>query len=83
MGFTSDHLETLYEIDIELFDQFKPLAEKFNKKLLRASSLNDHPLFIKSLNSILSEGMKLKSKGHRLRCHDCKFEECNVVNTLS
>lgn len=39
MGFTQDHLETLYELDLEYIKSNK----KNYKKIHRARSLNDHP----------------------------------------
>lgn len=30
LGFTSDHLETLFELDIELMEDFKPKYNKVN-----------------------------------------------------
>ena len=46
IGFTSDHIETLHELDIEMMED----AHKAGgyDKLVRARSLNDHPLFIEA-----------------------------------
>ncbi len=43
LGFTSDHLETLYEIDHELIEDIG--AKLSYKKIARARSLNDNDLF--------------------------------------
>ncbi|PWN30527.1 ferrochelatase-domain-containing protein [Jaminaea rosea] len=48
IAFTQDHIETLYELDLELAEE----AEEHGMKLKRAESLNDHPLFIKALADI-------------------------------
>jgi ferrochelatase len=45
VSFVSDHLETLYEIDI----LYKGLAAKLGLGLERAEALNTHPLLIKAL----------------------------------
>ncbi|CAO1634274.1 unnamed protein product [Parajaminaea phylloscopi] len=45
IAFTQDHIETLYELDLELVEE----AEEHGMHLKRAESLNDHPLFIKAL----------------------------------
>ena len=48
IGFVCDHVEVLYDIDIA----FKKFAEQHGMKLWRAESLNDSPLFIKSVADI-------------------------------
>lgn len=54
MGFTSDHLETLYELDLDLVARLKPEAEKLRKSIIRGGSLNDHPLFIDALSDLVN-----------------------------
>lgn len=49
ISFVSDHIETLYEIDI----LYKRLAETVGMKLLRAESLNTNPLFIGALKEMV------------------------------
>jgi ferrochelatase len=49
ISFVSDHIETLYEIDI----LYKRLAEKVGIRLLRAQSLNTSPLFIGALKEMV------------------------------
>ena len=51
IGFLSDHVEVLFDIDIEA----QQLANKLNVNLLRMPSLNDHPLFIQALGKIIKE----------------------------
>jgi len=59
ISFISDHIETLYEIDI----LYKKLAESLGINLKRADSLNTHPTFIKALSDIvISELKKTGSK---------------------
>jgi len=45
IGFVSDHIEVLYDIDI----LYKGLAKRSGIDLLRTTSLNDHPTFIAAL----------------------------------
>lgn len=45
IGFVSDHLEVLYDVDIELQQH----AASLGVRLLRTDSLNDHPLFMAAL----------------------------------
>lgn len=54
ISFVSDHIETLYEIDI----LYKGLAGKMGIRLERTESLNTHPIFIKALKDIAEKGLK-------------------------
>jgi ferrochelatase len=54
ISFVSDHIETLYEIDI----LYKQLAAELGMKLERVASLNTSPLFIAALQDIVLKGMK-------------------------
>jgi len=54
ISFVSDHIETLYEIDI----LYKELAEALGMKLIRAESLNTTPLFIDTLEDIVIHKVK-------------------------
>ncbi|KAK0564560.1 ferrochelatase hem15 [Tilletia horrida] len=45
IAFTSDHIETLYELDIELHEE----AEEHGIELKRVASLNDDPTFLRAL----------------------------------
>jgi protoporphyrin/coproporphyrin ferrochelatase len=56
VSFVSDHIETLYEIDI----LYKGFAEKLGVTLKRADSLNTHPLFIEALRDIVMKILKDK-----------------------
>lgn len=49
ISFVSDHVETLYEIDI----QYAELARELGLRLVRTSSLNDDPRFIKGLAKLV------------------------------
>ncbi len=56
ISFVSDHIETLYEIDI----LYKNLAEKFGITLKRVASLNTHPIFIEALKDLVIKSAKEK-----------------------
>jgi ferrochelatase len=56
ISFVSDHIETLYEIDI----LYKGIASRLGLVLKRVDSLNTHPLFIESLKDIVMKGLKEK-----------------------
>lgn len=54
ISFISDHIETLYEIDI----LYKGLAEQIGIKLFRTESLNSHPLLIRALQDLAIRKIK-------------------------
>lgn len=54
ISFVSDHIETLYEIDI----LYKKMAGELGMRLERAASLNTSQLFISALQDIVLKGMK-------------------------
>ncbi len=56
ISFVSDHIETLYEIDI----LYRDMAEKEGVNLHRVDSLNTYPLFIEALKDLVRK--KLQSQ---------------------
>jgi ferrochelatase len=54
VSFVSDHIETLYEIDI----LYKKMAEALGMRLERVASLNTSPLFISAMQDIVLKGME-------------------------
>lgn len=74
VAFTSDHIETLYELDQEV------IGESGHKDTIkRSESLNGHPVFIQALADVakahLDSGIAC-SKQMGLRCPGCKSERC-------
>ncbi len=57
ISFVSDHIETLYEIDI----LYKRLADKLNIRLMRAESLNTNQFFMDAIKNLII--MKIKETG--------------------
>jgi ferrochelatase len=53
ISFVSDHIETLYEIDI----LYKNLADKLGVTLKRVDSLNTHPSFIRALKDMVKQSL--------------------------
>lgn len=51
LGFVSDHLEVLYDIDIEC----KKLAESLGMRLARTEMLNDDPRYIRLLSDVVRQ----------------------------
>jgi len=76
IAFTSDHIETLYEYDI----QYAEVAKKNNIKLTRVNSLNDHPLFINALVKIVKLHIDNPKSTLQFceRCYGCDNEYCKL-----
>ncbi|KAG9300625.1 hypothetical protein G9A89_005225 [Geosiphon pyriformis] len=76
IAFTSDHIETLFELDLEYGHE----AQKAGVTgLKRAESLNDDPIFIEAMAQIVKEHLKSGrpiSKQLSLRCPQCTNETC-------
>jgi len=49
IGFVCDHVEVLYDLDVEA----KAVAESLGIDLLRALAPNDHPLFIRMMADVI------------------------------
>jgi protoporphyrin/coproporphyrin ferrochelatase len=54
IGFVCDHVEILYDLDIEA----KKIAEDHGVQFLRASCPNDHPTFIRMMADVITARMK-------------------------
>jgi ferrochelatase len=54
ISFVSDHVETLYEIDIQYHD----LAKSYGMRLERTAALNAHPRFIAGLATLVLEACR-------------------------
>ena len=57
ISFVSDHIETIYEIDM----LYAKMMEERGVKLFRTPSLNDHPMFIRALADMVTS--KVKEEG--------------------
>jgi len=51
IGFVCDHVEVLYDLDIEA----KAIAESLGMRFVRAQTVNDHPLFIRMLAEVVMD----------------------------
>lgn len=75
IAFTSDHIETLFELDQEVMEE----DAHNHPGVKRAESLNDSPIFIDALADIAKSHMESGvscSKQMGLRCQGCKSERC-------
>ena len=73
IAFTSDHIETLYELDQEV------IHEAGHPGVKRAESLNGHRVFIEALADIAVRHLRSGESCSRqmgLRCQGCKSERC-------
>jgi len=81
ISFTSDHIETLSELDIEYAEL---AAESGITKFRRAPSLIDEPLFTDAMAEIVYEHLRSGeacSRQYPLRCPGCTNAQCrNIVN---
>lgn len=74
IAFTSDHIETLYELDLEVIGE-----SGHADTVKRAESLNGSPVFIKALADIAKahlDSAQACSRQMELRCPGCKSERC-------
>ena len=60
LGFTSDHMEVLYDLDTEA----RELAGELGMKMLRAATAGSHPAFIRAIRELIEE--RLDAKESRL-----------------
>lgn len=77
IAFTSDHIETLYELDREVIHEAD--AKGAEGRVRRAESLNGSPTFIRALAEIAGEHLASGVKASRqlgLRCPGCRSERC-------
>lgn len=77
IAFTSDHIETLFEIDQEVIHEADQLGAE--GRVRRAESLNGSPTFINALADLAKNHLnagEVCSKQMGLRCPGCKNERC-------
>ncbi|XP_073476368.1 ferrochelatase, mitochondrial [Aquarana catesbeiana] len=83
IAFTSDHIETLYELDIEYAQH---LAQECGvENIRRSESLNGNPLFSKALADLVLSHLKSKetcSKQLTLRCPMCVNPVCGEAKSF-
>jgi len=86
IAFTSDHIETLHELDIEFGEE----AEKANlKHYIRAPALNDNQTFCTSLADRVNEHLNVELPAGKvftpqltLRCPECTNESCVAMRSF-
>lgn len=81
IAFTSDHIETLYELDLEYGEE----AKEFGVQVKRAESLNDDPEFIEAISEIVSDHLKRPhpvSPQFLLQCPNCTNNACGQMRAF-
>lgn len=82
MGFTTENLETVYEIDLEYI---RDIAAKKYEQVERVDCPNAHSDFNAVLADVVYQNLhhgKYKTANLRLRCPGCKFSICNNLGTV-
>lgn len=51
IGFTSDHMEVMYDLDTEA----KEICEELNLNMVRAATVGTHPTFVKMIRELIAE----------------------------
>jgi protoporphyrin/coproporphyrin ferrochelatase len=59
IGFICDHVEVLYDLDIEA----RKLAEDLNVRFVRASCPNDHPTFVQMIGDVVEARIRVEDRG--------------------
>nr|CAB3245701.1 ferrochelatase, mitochondrial-like [Phallusia mammillata] len=80
IAFTSDHIETLFELDKEYIGELA--KEAGVEHIHRAESLNDSPIFIKAMADVVKDHLdkgEICTKQLSLRCPLCTNEACNQM----
>lgn len=79
VGFVSDHMEVLYDLEVEA----QRLAKEIGLNMIRAATVGTHPLFIKMIRELILERMSTdpfrRSLGTRGTSHDvCPVNCCSI-----
>lgn len=77
VSFVNEHVETLYDMDVELGKELAPEIGILN--FVRAPALNDHHVFIKGLADLVKKHLKLEQKCSPqllMTCPMCTNDTC-------
>jgi ferrochelatase len=76
VGFISDHMEVLYDLDVEA----RQVADRLGLHMVRAATVGVHPAFISMIRELILERMddavEKRFWGTRGACHDICAEDC-------
>lgn len=79
IAFTSDHIETLHEMDLEYAEE---LGKELGVNIRRSAALNDNKIFIKTLADVVHEHISRNETSSRqltLRCPMCVNPVCGKM----
>jgi len=81
IGFLSDHLEVLYDLDVEAAE----LAAELRLHLVRAATASTHPAFVAMIRELVQErldpGIEKRSLGGLAPGHDICPQDCCLPGT--
>ena len=81
IGFVSDHIEVLFDLDVEA----RELAEELGLNLVRASSASTHPAFVAMIRELVQErlepGVERRVVGRFAASHDVCPVDCCLPGT--
>jgi protoporphyrin/coproporphyrin ferrochelatase len=81
IGFVSDHIEVLFDLDVEARD----VAEELGLNLVRASSASTHPAFVAMIRELVQErlepGTQRRVVGRFAASHDVCPTDCCLPGT--
>ncbi len=72
IGFLSDHMEVLYDLDCEA----KDLAEELGMHYVRAASVGVHPKFVAMLRELIEERLDPRSEPRAIGCFGPNHDVC-------
>jgi ferrochelatase len=80
VGFISDHMEVIYDLDTEA----RALSEKLGLNMIRASTVGLHPLFVKMVRELILErtipAYPKRFAGERGASHDVCPADCCLMS---
>jgi ferrochelatase len=83
VGFISDHMEVLYDLDIEA----RQLSEELQLNMIRAATVGTHPTFIKMIRQLILERLDANplrlALGTRPASHDVCPTDCCLMNRVA
>jgi ferrochelatase len=81
IGFVSDHLEVLFDLDVEA----REVAERFGLKMARAGTAGTHPAFVSAIREAIAERLSdaepRRAVGRFGPSHDTCAPDCCLPGT--
>ena len=74
IGFTSDHMEVVYDLDIEA----RARTDELGLHMVRASAAGHHPLFVEMVHDLIAERVTGRAERPALGTHGPSHDVCPV-----